>query len=303
MHAGAERSVDPVLQGHDVGGGFDGKLVARCFEEDATAASIRDLRGVPRRRPDDLDAGLLRVLAEPVEEPERDDGRWDGRDLEDRMAHCPLKRRKGLVGPGQPQHAGHTDADTVADALAQLSGNGIPEGGVLEATGQVDRGEKAVGAVPRRRHANRRHSGGAPLAFEVGGGELRREILVAGESAEDDRFRPAQVAGGHARGREAARLGRAGRGRQQKVAVERAFPGKAGLLEPLEHQPRTGLDGVDTGARIGMGRVAGDQLRYRLGGVGDRLRGVGCRVPEDVDSGKQKIERGEAGPHEDHLTP
>src|SRR5207247_89457 len=86
-------------------------------------------------------------LAEPVEEPKRDDGRWDGWDLEDRMAHCPLKRRKGLVGPGQPQHAGHTDADTVADALAQLSGNGIPEGGVLEATGQVDRGAGAGGQL------------------------------------------------------------------------------------------------------------------------------------------------------------
>ena len=52
-----------------------------------------------------------------------------------------------------------------------------------------------------------------------------------------------------------------------------------------------------------MGWFAGDQLRYPLGGVGDGLRGVGCRVPEDVNGGKQKIERGEAGPHEDHLTP
>ena len=139
VHPGAERAIDPVLEGHDVGGGFDGKLVARGFEQDVAAASVGDLRGMRRRRPDDLDAGLLQVLAKPVEEPERDDGRRDRWNLEDRVADGPLKCGKGLVGRGQPQHAGHADADGVpAEALAQLSGNRVPEGGVLEAAGEVD---------------------------------------------------------------------------------------------------------------------------------------------------------------------
>ena len=220
------------------------------------------------------------------------------------MADGPLKCDKGLVGRGQPQDAGHADADGVpAEVLAQLSGNRVPEGGVLEAAGEVDRGEEAVGAVPRRCHANRRDIRGAPLAFEVGGGELGREVLVSGESTQDDRFRPAQVAVGHTRRSEATRLGRAGGGRQQEVAVEPAFPGEAGLLEPFEHQLRTGEDGVDAGARIGMGRFAFDQPRDRPARVGDRLRGVRRRIPEDVNGGKQKVERGEAGPDKDHLAP
>ena len=304
VHAGAERPIDPVLQCHNIGCGLDRKLVARCFEQDAPAAPIGDLRGVRRRRPDDLDARLLQVLAEPVEEPERDYRRRDGRNLEDRMTHGFLERGEGLTGSGQPQNARNADAGAIAaDVLAQLSGNRIPEGSVLEAAGEVDRGEEAIGAVPRGCDANRRHIGGAPLPFEVGGGELGCEVLVAGESAEHDRFRPAQVAGGHARGSEAARLGRAGGGRQQEVAVERALPGKTCLLEPLEHQPSPGMDGVHSGARIGMARFAGDQPRHRLGRIGNRLRRGRGRVPDDVNGRKEEVERGEAGPHQDHLTP
>ena len=54
------------------------------------------------------------MLAKTVEEPERDDGRWDGWNLEDRTADGTLKRREGLVGRRQPQYAGHADADAVA---------------------------------------------------------------------------------------------------------------------------------------------------------------------------------------------
>src|SRR4029077_4149968 len=98
VNAGAERPIDPILEGHDVGGGFDRKLVAGRLEEDAPAATVRDIGGVRRRRPDDFDAGLLQVLPKSLEEPERDDRRRDGWNFENRMADGPLKRRERLVG-------------------------------------------------------------------------------------------------------------------------------------------------------------------------------------------------------------
>ncbi len=82
---------------------------------------------------------------------------------------------------------------------------------------------------------------------------------------------------------------------------QRAGPGQAGAGQPGLHQPNPALKSIAARPGVGMIGLGLDQSPNPVQRIDDGLERVGGRVAEHVDGGGEKVQGGEAGPHQGHL--
>src|SRR5919201_4405049 len=318
VDAGAHRAVDGALERQHVRLCLDRLITACRLQMDSTANAIAHLCRMRGSGPDHLDTGFLQVLAQAIEQSEGEHGWRQRRDFENRAANLLLESRMHLHVVRQAEHRRHADANAPTLTLprkrgrerarcrgANATGHLLAKARVFETAGNVDRRHQTSWLESREGDADGPHprSVPTPRPREIRRREFGHEVLVAVEAAEDDRIGTSQITGGHRIGHQAARLGRAGRGGKEKIAIQAALPAEAGLFQPLDQQTSPLTQRRQSGARVWMVRMITDQLGDTFPGVVDRIRCRRVRIAKHVDSGVYEIDRRQSRPDQHRLAP